>query len=79
MYPDLYLPDVMNRWLSQKMYRKAEHLTPDGNPAAILEMKNLTLRYSTHTHAINRVNGKVYAIKVREWILIPGKICPCDL
>ena len=64
----------MNSRLSQTVYRKAEHLTTTGNPAAIVEMSNLSLRYLIHSLASNRVKWKVCAITVGWWILISENV-----
>ena len=51
---------------------KLNILTCDGNPAIIVEMGNLSLKYSSYYYAIDRVNGKVYTITVGGWILVQG-------
>ena len=56
------------------MYKNAEDLTPEGNPVAIVEQNNLSLLYSTYSYAVDRVNGKMYAITVGGWHLIPEKV-----
>ena len=59
--------------LSQTMYRNVEHLAPDVNPAATVKMNNLSLRHCTSSYAVDRINGKIYAITMEGWILIPEK------
>ena len=40
----------------------AEHLIPDGNAAAFMEINNVFWRYSTYSYAVDRVNEQIYAI-----------------
>ena len=36
-------------------------------------MGNLSLKYSSYSYAIDRVNGKMYTITVGGWILVQEK------
>ena len=63
----------MNMKESQTMYRKDENLTPESSPAVIVELTNLSLKDSTHSYVIDRVNGKMHAITVEALPLNPEK------
>ena len=48
-------------------------MTPNGNPAAKVEMSNLAMRYLTYSNAVDRRNGKMYTITMGSLILLPER------
>ena len=55
------------------MYVSSNKKTPYGNSAAIVNTDNLLYQYSAKTYVVDRANGKIYMIFIRDWIAIPKR------
>ena len=59
-YPDLFLPVVENYRISDCFCGYSDGLSTNNNPMVLVELNNLSYRYGTSIHAVDRVNGTIY-------------------
>ena len=59
--PDFYLPDGKGSRLSEVHQIKTTEKSPEGNPAVLLILENLRVKYNTKFYLLDRYLGYLYA------------------
>ena len=70
IYPDFYLPGTLDSRLPQMHWQTLTRVSADGNLVAVIAMQNLVICHLIDTYAVDRQNGKIYAICSTRWCLI---------